>query len=170
MKAACSGCGRSTVPRPSRVVISDCPSVPTGVMQERTGAPSTSTVQAPHWASPQPNLAALRPRSLRSTYSSGVSGLAGTLCVAPFTLMLMAIAEDSPGPCVRTRCILLRLLSRVEGPIRPAPSGFAPTADPGASNHTQPLYRKIVLIGRPEPHPDVSFTPRAQRGHRLIPS
>src|ERR1700736_3452705 len=34
---------------------------------ERAEAPSTSTVQAPHWPSPQPNLAALRPRSLRST-------------------------------------------------------------------------------------------------------
>jgi len=49
------------------VVISDCPSAPIGVMQERIGAPSTSTTQAPHWPSPQPNLAALRPRSLRST-------------------------------------------------------------------------------------------------------
>ena len=37
------------------------------VTQERTALPSISTVQAPHCASPQPNLAPLSSRSLRST-------------------------------------------------------------------------------------------------------
>ena len=49
------------------VVISALPSVPIGVTQERTGLPFTSTVQAPHWASPQPYLAPFSARSLRST-------------------------------------------------------------------------------------------------------
>ena len=49
------------------VVISALPSVPIGVTQERVALPSTSTVQAPHCASPQPNLAPARNRSLRST-------------------------------------------------------------------------------------------------------
>ena len=33
---------------------------------ERTGSPLRCTVQAPHWASPQPKCGLLRPRSLRS--------------------------------------------------------------------------------------------------------
>jgi len=36
-----------------------------GSRQEKAGLSSSSTVQAPHWPSPQPNLAPLRPRSLR---------------------------------------------------------------------------------------------------------
>src|SRR5262249_25312566 len=91
MKACCSGCGWATVPSPSSVVPSDCPIEPTSVTQERTGWPSTSTVQAPHCDSPQPNLALLSSRSLRSTYSSGVSGSAGTLRTAPLTLRLTAM-------------------------------------------------------------------------------
>ena len=38
-----------------------------GVRHEKTAWPSTITVQAPHWPSPQPNLAPLSFRSLRST-------------------------------------------------------------------------------------------------------
>ena len=40
---------------------------PIGVTQERTARPPISTVQAPHWASPQPNFAPLSSRSLRKT-------------------------------------------------------------------------------------------------------
>jgi hypothetical protein len=49
------------------VVTSDCATWLTGVTQERVATPSTSTVQAPHCDSPQPNFAALSSRSLRST-------------------------------------------------------------------------------------------------------
>src|SRR5688500_6785922 len=44
----------------------------TGVMQERSAFPSTCTVQAPHWAMPQPNLVPVSLSSSRSTQSSGV--------------------------------------------------------------------------------------------------
>ena len=57
MKARCTRPGFSGVPRPSSVVIFRPPSVETGVTQENTARPSTSTVQAPHWPRPQPNLA-----------------------------------------------------------------------------------------------------------------
>jgi len=40
-------------PRPSMVVTASF-TAPTGVTQERTAAPSTCTVQAPHWAMRQP--------------------------------------------------------------------------------------------------------------------
>ena len=41
---------------PSMVVISLSPTAETGIEQERSGLPSMNTVQAPHWAMPQPNL------------------------------------------------------------------------------------------------------------------
>src|SRR5476649_1715856 len=44
----------------------------TGTTQERIGAPSTCTVQTPHWATPQPYLVPTKFRVSRSTQSSGV--------------------------------------------------------------------------------------------------
>ena len=38
----------------------------TGITHERTGSPLRCTVQAPHWASPQPKCGLFNPRSLRS--------------------------------------------------------------------------------------------------------
>src|SRR5215467_3492135 len=106
MKAFCSGCSLSSVPSPSSVVTS-LPSIePTGVTQERLAAPLTSTVQAPHCVMAQPYLAPLSSRSLRSTYSSGVSGSASTERVAPLTFRLMAIAGVLPDG--RVRCAFLR--------------------------------------------------------------
>ena len=78
MKARCSACSLSGVPSDSSVVTRALPSELIGTTQERAGAPSISTVQAPHCASPQPNFAPFSARSLRSTYSSGVSGSADT--------------------------------------------------------------------------------------------
>ena len=50
----------------------------TGVMQERTGLPSTCTVQAPQAATPQPNFVPVSLRCSRSTQSSGVSAPTAT--------------------------------------------------------------------------------------------
>src|SRR5947207_1004840 len=62
MKAACTGCGAAIDPSPSKVTI-DLPCVSAIVArQDRDGRPSTSTLQAPHWPSPHPNLVAVRPR------------------------------------------------------------------------------------------------------------
>jgi signal transduction histidine kinase len=59
----------------------------TGSTHERTGSPSRCTVQAPHCASPQPKCGLLRPRSLRSAYSSGISGSAFTETRLPSTVI-----------------------------------------------------------------------------------
>jgi hypothetical protein len=90
--AACSsmnafwiGWGLSIEPSPSKVSIVRPSAFATGVTQERIAAPSMITVQAPHCARPQPNFGPFRPRSLRSTYKSGVSGLTSTVCFLPFT-------------------------------------------------------------------------------------
>src|SRR3989449_8531925 len=86
MKARCSGWSFSIVPKPSSVVMLAFAAADTGTEQERAGLPSSSTVQAPHWASPQPNFGPFSSRSLRRTYRSGVSGATeDTFRVAPFT-------------------------------------------------------------------------------------
>src|SRR6266581_3028269 len=86
MKARCSGCSFSIVLSPSSVVIRPCVAAETVTEQERTDLPSSSTVHAPHWASPQPNFGPFSSRSLRRTYRSGVSGATeDTRRVAPFT-------------------------------------------------------------------------------------
>src|SRR6267154_5089279 len=86
MKARCSGWSLSIVPSPSSVVILLLAATDTGTEQERADLPSSSTVHAPHWASPQPNFGPFNSRSLRRTYRSGVSGATEeTFRVAPFT-------------------------------------------------------------------------------------
>src|SRR5262245_3049189 len=60
-----------------------------GVMQDRIASPSRCTVQAPHWAMPQPNLVPVRPSVSRSTQSSGVSGATSTDWAFPFTVNLI---------------------------------------------------------------------------------
>ena len=84
-QAFCSGCWPSG-DRPSMVVIfSPGPTLATGRTQLRVGTPSMCTVQAPHWATPQPYLVPVRPSCSRSTHSSGVSGSASWLRSRPLT-------------------------------------------------------------------------------------
>ena len=61
------------------------PTLPTGSWQERMGAPSSKTVQAPHWPSPQPYLVPVRLRSSRSTLRRVRSPSASTVASAPLT-------------------------------------------------------------------------------------
>src|SRR5437773_10498326 len=61
----------------------------TGSTQVRVATPSRCTVQAPHWAIPQPNLVPVSPRLSRSTHSSGVSGATLTVARLPLTVKLM---------------------------------------------------------------------------------
>jgi hypothetical protein len=68
-----------------------------GVTQARTGSPLTWTVQAPHWAKPQPNFVPVSPSSSRSTHSRGVSGAAFTTTVLPLMskVDVMAFASQA---------------------------------------------------------------------------
>src|SRR2546429_1069223 len=70
----------------------------TGVTQERTGRPSSCTVQAPHSAMPQPNLVPVRPITSRSTQSTGMSGGTSTVCCVPFTFRVITAVRPA-GPC-----------------------------------------------------------------------
>src|SRR6202171_1264237 len=58
--------------RPSMVVICLPATALTGTEQERIATPSIWTVQAPHWAMPQPYLVPVMPIVSRNTQSSGV--------------------------------------------------------------------------------------------------
>src|SRR5262245_19482249 len=75
-----------------------------GVMHERTGWPSTCTVQAPHSAIPQPNLDPVSPSWSRNAQSSGV--LSGRSTVYRLPLMVTGII------------VLLLSALRRHGPLR----------------------------------------------------
>src|SRR6266545_7485680 len=58
----------------------------TGTEQERTGSPFRCTVQAPHWAMPQPNLGPFTSSTSRNTHKRGISGSTSTLDFLPLTV------------------------------------------------------------------------------------
>src|SRR5215475_5745892 len=58
-----------------------------GTWQERVATPSMCTVQAPHWAMPQPYLVPVMPSVSRSTQRSGVRGSALAWTDLPLTLI-----------------------------------------------------------------------------------
>src|SRR3989475_12602623 len=72
--------------------------------QERTDLPSISPVQAPHCARPQPNFGPFSSRSLRRTYTSGVSGATDdTRRAAPITRNVKTALIPSRRVLVRGR-------------------------------------------------------------------
>src|SRR3981189_777728 len=95
------------------VVIARWPTEPTGSRQERTGAPSTCTVQAPHCAMPHPNLVPVSPTISRSTQSRGISGGASIFLTSPFIrrLTMRYLLKGSSGPGVSVDGIGLSLES-----------------------------------------------------------
>src|SRR5258705_2762730 len=96
----------------------------TGVTQERISLPSSSTEQAPHCARPQPKRGPCRWSSLCRTYRRGVSRLAVTPCVSPFTLILMLFAMPPP----------------LESSL------LDPPADRGRQRRAHPGYRGDVFV------------------------
>src|SRR5438105_866077 len=101
IQACWTGCDRSAA-RPSIVVMALPCAAATGKEQERTGCPPTCTVQAPHAAIPQPYFVPVRPRSSRSTQSSGVSGSASTCTARLLTVkLIMGLPSHQPEPVPR---------------------------------------------------------------------
>src|SRR6516164_5373751 len=72
----------------------------TGTEQDRVATPSTWTVQAPHWAIPQPYRVPVRPSVSRNTHSRGVSGSTSTCRAWPLILRLgiVALLDRVPRP------------------------------------------------------------------------
>src|SRR3989338_3350729 len=109
---------------------------PTETLHDRTGCPPTCTVQAQHWAMPQPYLAPLRPSSSRRTHSSGVSASDATVTALPLMVSLVmrrlpksrlqqgyakdrdiATTSSSEGAWFEGRSLPARALG--QGPARP---------------------------------------------------
>ena len=67
----------------------------TGSMQERVATPSICTVQAPHWATPQPYLVPVSPSCSRMTQSSGVVPSTSTSTLCPLTLSLVIASSQA---------------------------------------------------------------------------
>src|SRR5215204_2915525 len=65
--------------------------------QERVATPSTCTVQAPHWAMPQPYLVPVRPTCSRMTHNSGVLGSAFTSCTVPLIVRRAILSSRERG-------------------------------------------------------------------------
>src|SRR6266404_9017400 len=93
----------------SIVGISEVPMLSIGVTQERVGAPSTCTVQAPQSAMPQPNFVPVMPSTSRNTHKRGVSPSTSTVRSAPLTLIVMAMVISrltwASEVLDRTRCL-----------------------------------------------------------------
>src|SRR5580658_7941496 len=126
--------------KPSIVVISAGPTAETASMQDRRASPSTSTVQAPHAAMPQPNLVPVSPIESRKTQSSGVSSSTATSYFRPLTPSVIIALPSFSCPSsaygarpVRTQilrarrrcCLLDRPGVQPGGDFRWSETGFA---------------------------------------------
>src|SRR4051812_11774817 len=67
------------------------------VMHDRVAFPSISTVQAPHWPSPQPYLVPVMSRSSRNTLSRLRSGSASILRRTPLTWSSVTLVMSISG-------------------------------------------------------------------------
>src|SRR5438552_679506 len=94
--ASCKGCSRPLLSRPSMVVICRPAAARSEVMQDRVATPSMSTVQAPHWPSPQPYLLPVRSRSSRRTLSRLRSGSASVLTLSPLIRSSVFLGIEIP--------------------------------------------------------------------------
>src|SRR5688572_9645111 len=74
---------------------------PTAITHERAAWPAMWTVQAPHWATPQPNLVPVSRSSSRSTQSRGVSSSTSTVRDVPFTRSV-TMSISLPGRVLQT--------------------------------------------------------------------
>src|SRR6478609_6132435 len=99
-----------------------------GVWQERAGAPSRCTVQAPQRAMPQPNLVPVNPTWSRKTQSKGVSSGAATLVALPFTVNVVILKSFRRGVEIGSRAQLfarrgLNVFVVLQGAARQVRSG-----------------------------------------------
>src|SRR5207248_8898236 len=90
---------------------------PTGVMHDRVARPSRCTVQAPHWAMPQPYLVPVSPSVSRRTQSSGVSGASDTVRGRPLTVKVRSDIDGllSVGPRGKAPIVSLLRAQRLDG-------------------------------------------------------
>src|ERR1700755_2690663 len=96
LHAACTALP-ALVSSPSMVVICLPSRLAAGVTHARVGLPSTSTVHAPHAATPQPNLVPVSFRASREYQSSGMSAAPSYSTCLPLMLSFIAtLLRDTP--------------------------------------------------------------------------
>src|ERR1039457_510027 len=89
----------------------------TGVMQERVARPSSKTVQAPHWPSPQPYFVPVRSSRLRKMERRVSSAGALTLICVPLrfkTNSPIANSSNPKGPTFQVQDSAIRDLRTVD--------------------------------------------------------
>jgi len=118
----------------------------TGAMHERVATPSTCTVQAPHWAMPQPYLVPVRPISLRSAGNTEFTTQA--------TLSLVNLHTHVADPLRRLRAIrdaagaMKRLAQSARDVI---PTDFPSIGMPWILHSLAALYGRTRLAGAMRP-------------------
>ena len=76
--------------------------------QARTASPPRWSVEAPHSATPQPNLVPVRPTSSRKNHMSGIEGSPSNLRSCPFTWKL-GMASSTPAHFLYTCMVALTI-------------------------------------------------------------
>src|SRR5262249_53415166 len=124
-----------------------------------TGAPSTSTVQAPHSPSPQPSLVPVSPQSSRNTSSSRFIGWIERRRALRFSVkrIIFFYARGAPPPRAEDLA-LERRLSRSDN----ADMIFSGVA--GISRRSAPAWRSALTIAGAGPSIGISPTPLAPNG------
>src|ERR1700738_2888553 len=97
MKPSCSGCSLPSCSSPSTVVISRPWAWTRNTVQDFTGRPSRSTVQAPQWLVSQPLWVPVRRRVSRIRCTSRRRGSTSASWLSPLTATLTSIS----GPFLR---------------------------------------------------------------------
>src|SRR6266700_103677 len=135
IQASWTGCVPSA-DSPSMVVTALPATADAGMLHERVAWPSIRTVQAPHWAMPQPYLVPVSFKESRSTHSNGVSGSTSAVCAIPLTIREIDI---SLPPMLRARA------ARSAGPAAPDGAGRSYDANTARSSQSACLPTALGL-------------------------
>src|SRR5262245_42057744 len=126
------------------MVVMECSAAAlTGITQDRRGTPSRCTGQAPHNATPQPNLVPFMPSRSRKTHSRGMSGSASTECDVPLIcsviIALPPVARSwcSPSREIHPRPPTFASRCSIDVPYRPLRAGIGERS--AAHGETTPL-------------------------------
>src|SRR6266581_979128 len=138
MKAACNGWSCSPCAKPSIVVISRPSTSAASERHDFTRLPSISTVQAPHWPSPQPFFEPVRCRCSRRASSSVVRGSSLSRCSVPLTRNTMSSgAGAAPAPCAA---------AGDTAPAMNCPPARAPPVTTASSSSSRRVTSELVII------------------------
>src|SRR5262249_6196282 len=161
--------------RPSMVVTSRPSTVCTSVMQESVGTPSSITVHAPQWPSPQATFVPVSPRSSRNTCASERPTRASTWYVSPLIRSsgrgrhrhdVGEVDEPEGGPDVRPHVLFVGFLRQRPPHVARSKQQLADLVQLLAMA-VRPVVRRVQ---RKAEHADPVWLPRPEqrRRHREV--